>query len=261
MVALRSLIFNIAFYLNLIALMILGLPLLFAGRHGVFFMARLWGATSVWLLEKICNLRIEYRGLENIPGHGYVLAAKHQSFLETFALLKYAPDFAIVLKRALVYIPVFGLYLVASKQISIDRSKGRSALSQIIAQARPVIAAGRQIFIFPEGTRRPAGAPPAYKFGVAALYAETKAPVLPVALNTGLFWGRRGFLRRPGVAVIQYLEPIPPGLERAEFAARLQEQIETACNRLNAEAIEVDPALARVLEAGKLAGSIPPTGA
>ena len=258
MVALRSLIFNLAFYLNLIVLMILGLPFLFGGRHGVFFMARLWGATSLWLLEKICGLRVEYRGVENIPTQGYILAAKHQSFLETFALLKYAPDFAIVLKRALVYIPVFGLYLTVSKQISIDRSNGRSALSQIIAQARPVLAAGRQIFIFPEGTRRPAGAPPAYKFGVAALYAETKAPVLPVALNTGLFWGRRGFLRRPGVAVIQFLPPIPPGLERPEFTNQLQSRIEKACDGLNVEAIEANPALSRVLEVGRNSGIVMP---
>ena len=160
--------------------------------------------------------------------------------------------------RALVYIPVFGLYLTVSKQISIDRSNGRSALSQIIAQARPVLAAGRQIFIFPEGTRRPAGAPPAYKFGVAALYADTKAPVLPVALNTGLFWGRRGFLRRPGVAVIQFLPPIPPGLERPEFTNQLQSRIEKACDGLNVEAIEANPALSRVLEVGRNSGIVMP---
>lgn len=251
MLALRSLAFNAIFYLNLIVLMILGLPLLFAGRHGVFFMARLWGATSVWLLERICGLRIEYRGLHNIPQQGYILAAKHQSFLETFALLKHAPDFAIVLKRALMFIPVFGLYLFVSRQISIDRSRGRSALSQIIAQAVPVIAAGRQIFIFPEGTRRPAGAPPAYKYGVAALYTETKAPVLPVALNTGLFWGRRGFLRRPGIAVIEYLEPIPPEMERSEFARRLESAIEVACDALNEEAARNNPSLRRLLDIGQ----------
>ena len=141
MTALRSLVFNLAFYLNLIVLMILGLPLILRGRHGVFFMARLWGSTSVWLLEKICGLRVEYRGLENIPKGGYILAAKHESFLETFALLKYAPDFAIVLKRQLVFIPIFGLYLVGARQIAIDRSRGHTALSQIIAQAREVLRA------------------------------------------------------------------------------------------------------------------------
>ena len=250
MIALRSLVFNLAFYLNLIVLMILGLPMILRGRHGVFFMARLWGATSLWLLETICGLRVEYRGLENIPAGGYILAAKHQSFLETFALLKYAPDFAIVLKRDLVFVPLFGLYLVGARQIAIDRARGHSALNQIIAQAREVLAAGRQVFIFPEGTRRPPGATPRYKFGVVALYAETGAPCLPVAVDTGLFWGRRGFTRRPGVAVIEYLPPILPGLERDAFAERLQATIETACRRLYAEAIAADPRLGPVLAAG-----------
>ena len=250
MIKLRSLVFNLAFYVNLIVLMILGLPLILRGRQGVFIMARLWGSTSVWLLEKICGLRVEYRGLENIPKGGYIIAAKHESFLETFALLKYAPDFAIVLKRQLVFIPLFGLYLLGARQIAIDRARGRSALTQIIAQAREVVRAGRQIFIFPEGTRRPPGAPPRYKYGVTAIYAETAAPCLPVALNTGLFWGRRGFTRRPGVAVIEYLPPIPPGLERGAFAERLQETIETACRRLAAEAVAADPRLAPILAAG-----------
>jgi 1-acyl-sn-glycerol-3-phosphate acyltransferase len=250
MIKLRSLVFNVAFYVNLVVLMIGGLPLILRGRHGVFFMARLWGGSSIWLLERICGLRVEYRGLENIPKTGYILAAKHESFLETFALLEHAPDFAIILKRQLVFIPLFGLYLVGGRQIAIDRSQGRSALAQIIAQAREVVRAGRQVLIFPEGTRRPPGAPPRYKFGVAAIYAETGAPCLPVAVNTGLFWGRRGFTRRPGVAVIEYLPPILPGLDREAFATQLQAAIEKACARLNAEAVAADPRLAPVLAAG-----------
>ena len=218
MITLRSLLFNICFYLNLIVLMILGLPTIFMGRKNVIFMAKLWGATSVWLLETICDLRIEYRGVENIPTGGYILAAKHQSFLEAFALLKYTPDFAIILKRELVFIPIFGLYLLGSKQISIDRSRGHSALAQIIAQAGEVLRSGRQVYIYPEGTRRPPGAKPAYKFGVAGLYSQSHAPCLPVALNTGLFWGRRGFTRRPGVTVIEFLPPIGPGLKKINLS-------------------------------------------
>ena len=250
MTALRSLVFNIAFYLNLIVLMIFGLPALIGGRHGVFFLARLWSTTSCWLLAAICGLRVEYRGLENIPKGGYIIAAKHHSVLETFALLTYAPDFAIVVKRELVFIPLFGLYLVAARQIAINRSRGHTALAQIVAQARQVLSAGRQVMIFPEGTRRPAGAPPRYRFGVAALYGETGAPCLPVALNTGLFWSRRGFTRRPGVAVIEYLPPIPPGLDRFAFAERLRTTIETASDRLCAEAVAADPRLAPILAAG-----------
>src|SRR6202451_105900 len=170
MLILRSLIFNLAFYVNLIVLMILGLPMMLFGRKGVFFMAKLWGSTSVWWLEKLCNLRVEYRGVENIPEGGYIIAVKHQSFLETFALLKYSPDFAIIMKKQLMYIPIFGLYLVAGKQIGIDRERGRTALAQVVDQARQVLGAGRQVYIYPEGTRRPPGAPAAYKYGVAAIY-------------------------------------------------------------------------------------------
>ena len=186
MLATRSLLFNALFYLNLVILMIIGLPTMLFGRKAVFALARLWGAISVWLLEKICGLRLEYRGVENIPPGAVLIAAKHQSFLETFALLKYAPDFAIILKRQLTYVPLFGLYLIVSKQIAIDRARGRQALQQIAAAAKPVFAARRQVFIYPEGTRRLPGAPPKYKQGVTALYMETGVACLPVAVNTGL---------------------------------------------------------------------------
>jgi 1-acyl-sn-glycerol-3-phosphate acyltransferase len=250
MLATRSLIFNTLFYLNLVVLMIVGLPTMLFGRRAVFALARLWGAISVWLLEMICGLRLEYRGVENIPPGAILIAVKHQSFLETFALLKYAPDFAIILKRQLTYVPLFGLYLIVSQQIAIDRGRGRQALQQIAAAAKPVFAAGRQVFIYPEGTRRLPGAPPMYKQGVAALYAATEVPCLPVAVNTGLFWRRRGFLRRPGVAVIEYLPAIAPGLDRAAFIKRLQSTIETACEGLNAEAVDKDPSLAAVVAEG-----------
>jgi 1-acyl-sn-glycerol-3-phosphate acyltransferase len=243
MIALRSLLFNIAYFVNLIVLMILGSPSMFFGRHAVFFMARAWAVNSIWLLDKICGLKVEFRGLENMPQGGYILAAKHQSTLETFALVTKTPDFAIVLKKQLLFIPIFGQYLSASGQIAIDRSKGRSALAQIIEQAGAVLRAGRQVYIYPEGTRRPPGAEPAYKPGVAILYEATGAPCLPVAVNTGMFWGRRGFLRRPGTAVIEFLPVIPAGLPREEFFARLKDVIETASQRLMDEALAERAAL------------------
>jgi 1-acyl-sn-glycerol-3-phosphate acyltransferase len=247
MISLRSLVFNIVYYVNLIVLMILGLPTILIGRHAIFALARLWGASSLWLLDKICGLKLEFRGLENIPRGGYIIAAKHQSVLETFALLLHAPDFAYVLKRELKYIPVFGWYLVGAEQIAINRAAGRSAIALISARAGEVLKAGRQVFIFPEGTRRPPGAPPNYKFGVAKLYQDTGAPCLPVALNTGLFWARRGFTRRPGVAVIEYLPAIAPGLEMGEFLRQLEATIEAECACLNAEAMTKDPALVSAL--------------
>jgi 1-acyl-sn-glycerol-3-phosphate acyltransferase len=251
MLTLRSLLFNVLFYANLIILMVLGLPVLLAGRHGVFALARLWGVSSLWLLEKICGVRVEFRGLENIPRGGYIIAAKHQSILETFALLLHAPDFAYVLKRELTLIPFFGWYLIGAQQIAIDRSAGRSAVSIVSERAGAVLKAGRQVFIFPEGTRRPPGAPAQYKIGVAKLYGDTGAPCLPVALNTGLFWGRRGFRRRPGAAVIEYLPVIEPGLEREAFMDVLQSTIEAGCERLNADAAARDPMIAFTLAAAR----------
>jgi 1-acyl-sn-glycerol-3-phosphate acyltransferase len=250
MLVTRSLLFNALFYLNMVVLMILGLPTMLFGRKAVFALARLWGAISVWLLDAICGLKLEYRGVENIPAGALLIAVKHQSFLETFALLKYAPDFAIILKRQLTYVPLFGLYLIVSQQIAIDRGRGRQALQQIASAAKTVFAAGRQVFIYPEGTRRVPGAPPKYKQGVTALYTETRVQCLPVAVNTGLFWRRHGFLRRPGVAVIEYLPVIAPGLDRGAFSNRLESAIETACARLNAEALAKDPSLAAVLADG-----------
>jgi 1-acyl-sn-glycerol-3-phosphate acyltransferase len=250
MLVVRSIVFNILFYLTLLLLMILGLPTMLGGRRAVFALVHVWRAVSLWLLDAICGLKVEYRGIENIPPGPVLIAAKHQSFLETFAMVKYAPDFAIILKKQLTYIPFFGLYLIVSEQIAIDRARGRRALQQIVDAARPVLAAGRQIFIYPEGTRRPPGAPPQYKPGVVALYAANAAPCLPVAVNTGLFWRRRGFLRRPGVAVIEYLPPIGPGLGRKAFAAKLQERIEAACERLNAEALARDPSLQTLIDEG-----------
>jgi 1-acyl-sn-glycerol-3-phosphate acyltransferase len=244
MISARSFVFNLLFYATLIVLMIVGLPTVLMGRRAVFFMGRLWGECSLFLLKLICGLTIEFRGRENIPKGGYIIASKHQSFLETFSLIKYAPDFAYVLKHELMYIPFFGWYLWGAEQIGIDRTRGKSALGVLSARATKVLQAGRQIFIFPEGTRRPPGAPPHYKHGVSFLYQDSGAICLPVAVNTGLYWGRRGFRRRPGVAVIEYLPPIPAGLDREAFMAELQETIETACAKLNAEAVAHDSSLA-----------------
>ena len=241
---LRSILFNIVFYLNLIGLMVLGMPVLAFGWQANQRMARQWGKNSLWLLEKICGLRVEFVGVEHIPAGAAIIAPKHQSILETFALTVPVQDFTYIHKRELTYIPFFGWYLARAGQLSIDRKKGGSALAQVAAMARAMLPLGRRIFIFPEGTRRAAGAPPAYKYGVTHLYTETGVPCVPVAINSGLFWPRRSFLRRPGVLTIEFLPSIAPGLDRAAFAALLQETIETATNRLMDEAIARDPSLA-----------------
>jgi 1-acyl-sn-glycerol-3-phosphate acyltransferase len=243
MLFLRSLVFNLGFYLGTTVFAVVGLPTLARDRQAVIALARAWGRYVEWLLAAVCGLRAEYRGVENIPSGGYIIAPKHQSAWETLALLRFTPDFSFVLKRQLTRIPVFGWYLARAEQIAIDRSRGSSALNQVVTKGRKLLSEGRQLFIFPEGTRRPPGAEPRYKFGVAQVYAQTGAPCLPVALNSGLFWPRRSFMRRPGVILVQFLEPIQPGLDRDVFFDQLQTRLEEATNALIAESLAADPSL------------------
>ena len=233
--ALRSVAFNVAFYLTLAFYLILALLALPLQRHGILTVAKWWGRTNLRLLRAICGIEVEWRGLEKIPPGALIVAAKHQSIWETFALIPLFADPTFIVKRELMWIPVFGWCMWRADMISVDRRAGSQAMFAMTERAKFEIGRGRQIIIFPEGTRRPAGAPPAYKFGVAKLYAATGAPCLPIALNSGLVWPRRSFLRHPGVVRVEILDPIPPGLAPDAFFARLQQDIETATARLIVE--------------------------
>lgn len=245
----RSTIFNVLFYMNIIALMVVGLPSVLMGRRAAMFLAKAWAHSSLWLLRVVCGTRVEFRGRHLIPNGGVVIAAKHQSSLETFALVTQLPDFAYVFKRELNWIPLFGWYLMAVQQIAINRSAGSTALAQVTSGVKTFLRDGRAIVIFPEGTRRPVGAPPSYKHGVSHIYATLDAPIVPVALNTGLFWPRRSFLRKPGTAVIEFLPVIRPGLSKEEVAPVLQDAIENGTAALVAEALRFDPTLAFPVDA------------
>jgi 1-acyl-sn-glycerol-3-phosphate acyltransferase len=232
LVIVRSVLFNVLFYLNLLVHLIAALPTLVLPRRAIIEVARFWARTNIWLLRLTCGVRVEFRGLSRIPPGPLLVAAKHQSLWETFALLIWLPDPAYIMKRELMWIPFFGWYLMKADQVPIDRKAGSQALAEMNERARIEAARGRQILIFPEGTRRAPGTPPAYKFGVAHLYANLGVPCLPVAINTGLFWPRRKFMRYPGTAVIEFLEPIAPGAERDAFFEELKRAIEEACDRL-----------------------------
>ncbi|MEJ0095294.1 MAG: lysophospholipid acyltransferase family protein [Methylocella sp.] len=247
MILVRSLAFNFLFYANITVLSFLGLPTLLMKRSAVQELARLWSRNSLWLLDKVCGTKVEFRGLEHLPRGACIIAAKHLSALETFALTTQMGDFTFVLKRELMSIPIFGWYLKGAGQIGIERAKRGQALTDLTRQVRQAVTEGRQIFIFPEGTRRPVGAPPDYKTGVAHLCAATQATCVPVALNSGLFWPRRGILRRPGIVVIEFLEPIEPGVDKHKFMSVLQSRIETATATLIADSIAADPSLKAAL--------------
>jgi len=231
----RSILFNILFYLNLVVLLLAALATLALPRRAVLKMAELWGRVSVWLLRVVCGTKVDLRGLGNLPDGAVIVAAKHQSTWETFALLKLFDDFTFIVKRELMWIPIFGWCMWKGGMIPVDRGARSQALTNMTDRAKAEIRRGRQLIIFPEGTRRAPGAEPRYKFGVAHLYAELGVPCVPVALNSGLFWPRRAFLRLPGTIVVEFLPPIPPGLGKEAFLQRLQSDIETATARLISE--------------------------
>ena len=239
---LRSLLFNIAFYANLIAWLLGSIPVLVLPRRWTWHAIRGWVASSLWLQRTIAGTTCRIRGLENLPSGGFIVASKHQSFWETFALIPLFDDPAFIAKRELMMIPFFGWFLKKIRMIPVDRGRRATALRHLARRVAEEIRQGRQIVIFPEGTRRPPGAEPAYKSGIVHLYAQTGAPVVPVALNSGLYWPRRKFLRHPGTITVEILEPIPPGLPRNAFLDTLRTRLETASDRLLIEAMSTAPA-------------------
>lgn len=235
-VKLRSVVFNFVFYVNLAVFLLAGSWLLLAPRRWAMAGLRAWAQASLWWLKVICGLSMEVRGREHLIAGACLCAGKHQSAWETFALVPVLQDPAIVLKRELAFIPLFGWFALKFRMITLNRSAGPQALKGLIAQARKAAAGGREVVIFPEGTRKAPDAPPDYKPGAAALYLGLGLPCVPFALNSGHFWPRRSLIRRPGKVILEFLPPIPPGLPRREFQARLESQVEAATARLAAEA-------------------------
>ena len=232
LIIVRSILFNILFYLNLLAYFIAAFPSFFLPYRVVVAFAKAWGRTNLWLVRTVCGIDVKWIGLEKIPEGPLIVASKHQSLWETFGLITLFRDPTFIVKRELMWIPFFGWYIRKARMIPVNRGARTLALADMTARARAELQRDRQLVIFPEGTRRAPGAEPAYKFGVAHLYAEIGVPCLPVALNSGLVWGRRSFLRYPGTVRVEILDPIPPGLPRAEFLQRLKDDIETATARL-----------------------------
>jgi 1-acyl-sn-glycerol-3-phosphate acyltransferase len=228
----RSVVYNVLFYLNLLIYVIAAIPTFWMPYRCIVEMAKAWGRASTWLLRVICGTHVEIHGIEKIPWGPLLIASKHQSTWETFGLLTLFADPTFIIKRELRWLPFFGWYTWKGQMIPVDRGARAQALAAIAREARVHLARGRQIVIFPEGTRRPAGAEPNYKYGVVHLYSETGVPCLPIALNSGLYWPRRSLLRFPGTIRVEILDPIPPGLDKETFAARLHEVIEEASARL-----------------------------
>lgn len=240
--AIRSALFTAAFFLVTAAMSIVGAPVfLFGSERRAVGYTQLWGRVCLFLLRALVGIRVEVRGREHIPTGAALVAAKHQSAFETFALLPLLPFPAMVMKAELGRIPLFGSYSRTCGMILVDRRKGATALREMAAQAKSEAAKGRQVVIFPEGTRRTPGAPPAYQPGVALLYKGLGLPCVPVALNSGLFWPRRSFRKYPGTIVVEFLPPLPAGRDSKAFLTALEDAIEGASDRLLRESAAAAP--------------------
>lgn len=238
MIALRSAIFNIAFIGWFFSAALVLLPVTLLPRAAAWWVVNLWADGSLALMRWICGIRLEVRGRANLPvSGGFILAAKHQSAFETLALLRIVRRPAYIFKRELLLIPLFGYYLWRFEQIAVTRGAGQKALNSVGKAALPVLAQGRPIIIFPQGTRTDPGTHRPYRGGVQHLARLSGAPVIPVALNSGVFWGRNAFRKYPGTVVIEILPPLTvPPEPRAAFMAALEAAIEPATTRLEAEA-------------------------
>jgi 1-acyl-sn-glycerol-3-phosphate acyltransferase len=229
MLVLRSALFLVWFALISIVMNVGSLPLLLLPRRVTLFAAKIWARLVLFGLNWIAGMGVEVRGY--LPDPRVLVAAKHLSMWETIAFLALLPRPAIVLKHSLLNIPFYGWYSRKMRMIAIDRSAGAKAVRDMHRQALRALEDDRPVVIFPEGTRKKPGDRPDYKPGIAGLYARLDVPCVPVAHNSGLFWAG-GFLRKPGTVVLEFLEPIPPGLPRDRFMALLETRTEEAASRL-----------------------------
>lgn len=236
LVLVRSLVFAVLFYLSTVAFVVGGSFLMLGPRRYAMMGLKAHAIVSLWLLRVICGTRMEVRGRERLPKPPYLVASKHQSAWDTFALIPLFRDPALVMKWELTLIPFYGWFSRKFEHIFVKRERGPAALRRLVHDAQDRAASGREVLIFPEGTRRPPGAEPDYKPGAVALYEGLGLPCVPLALNSGLYWPRRKLLRYPGTIIVEILDPLPAGLPRAEFREKLQQRIEKAANRLILEA-------------------------
>lgn len=231
---LRSLLFNLCFYVVTAVMAVGALPLLLAPRRWMIVLMRAWGRLVLGILRVLCGIRFRLEGAEHLPPAGApaLIAAKHQSAFDTIIWLVLLPDAAYVLKRELLHIPLYGQIARKARMIAVDRSAGASAMRELLRGGRAAAEAGRQIVIFPEGTRVAPGRRVPYQPGVAALATATGLPVIPAATDSGRCWGRRAFRKRAGLITLRVLPALAPNLRREALMRQLEDSIETETDRL-----------------------------
>lgn len=234
MTLVRSFIFALWFAAVTVVIYVAVLPALLLPRMVMVHTSRLWSRAVFFGLKLLAGVTYEVRG--DTPRGPVLVASKHMSMWDTMGLYLTLYDPAAVLKRELLQIPFYGWYIWKAGVIPVDRGGYASAMRKMTAAARQALQQGRPILIFPEGSRKKPGASPDYKPGVAGLYGQLNVACVPVALNSGLFWtGPMGFIKKPGRIIVEFLEPIPPGLKRTEFMQLLQQRIENATAKIIAQ--------------------------
>lgn len=232
MIWLRSVLFNLLFFVGSATIATLILPLALGPRRILLVPMRWWARGTILLLRVVCNIRVRVTGREHLPPGPALVAAKHQSAFDTVVWFWLLPKPVYVLKQELLHIPIYGWLARRTGMIPVDRSAGPTAMRQLLKTGKVATGEGRQIVIFPEGTRVAPGARVPYLPGVVALAAATGVPVVPVATDSGLCWGRRSFLKRPGTITVALLPPLPSGLNRVATMEALIAAIEPETDRL-----------------------------
>lgn len=222
---LRSTLFNVVFYVATFLMVFSATILALVAPRKLLGVATLWARFVLASLSFICNIEIEITGREHIPKGAALIASRHESAFDTLLWPTLAPQFCYVLKQELLRIPLFGKLLLATGMIAIDRDGGAATIRAMLRQAEQAVKDGRQIVIFPEGTRAPPGQLLPLHPGVAALAARTRLPVVPVEINSGACWGRQAFLKEPGVIRVVIHPPLPVGLPRVELMRQLKQAL------------------------------------
>lgn len=229
----RSRLFDLSMYALMAVMGILCAPMALWSKDGAYRAMKAYCAATLWLLRVICGLSYEVRG--KIPQGEVIVASKHQSFMDILIHFRHLPRARFIMKKELKWAPVLGLYALRIGSTPVARGKRGAAVKEMVSDVERNAHPG-QLVIYPQGTRTLPGQHLRYKVGAGVLYQRMGQPCVPAATNVGVFWGRRKWLRRPGRAVVEYLEPMPPGMELEPFMAELEQRIETASDRLMADA-------------------------
>jgi len=237
MIFLRSLLFNTVFYLSSVVIGVGAVPVLLGSPSFMRRAGASWSHLVIRMLKTIAGTGWQVRGKDRVPDGPVIFAIKHQSAWDTFFFPAYLDEPAMVAKKELRLIPFYGWYAWRAEAVWIDRSKGSRAIRTLIRGAEAAIKQGRSIVMFPQGTRTAPGEIRPYQAGIAALYRATKVPVVPVAINSGMYWGKRTFLKYPGSIIVEFLEPMPKGLDRGQFLEELATRVDSATSRLEAEVV------------------------